>query len=248
MQLNQHQLSTAWHRIVPQLVSPNRRYPSSNVEANLPIEPVISELVSAKSDTTTQLQSNPLPSIPPLPANDADQLKILPEAEVASQPDAEQIQPQADVDLSIAVEPKVGFRAPDFSLNSLDGQSLQLAQLLGKPMVINYWATWCIPCKKELPILEKLSQEYSQKGVVFVSVNAIDQDNLDNVKSVVNELSMTFPVLLDENRKFADTYRAIFFPTTFIIDASGVIRQVSLGDNTEEELRLSLDQLISDSL
>lgn len=151
------------------------------------------------------------------------------------------------VDLSLAIEPRVGFRAPEFSLQTVDGQSFRLGDLIGKSVVVNYWATWCVPCKQELPILEKLHREYLDKGVVFISVNALDQDSLDNVQATIHEYGMTFPVLLDQNRQFADSYQAIFFPTTFMIDASGVIREISLGDNTEEELRASLTRLLSGS-
>ena len=149
------------------------------------------------------------------------------------------------VDLSLAIEPQVGFRAPDFSLSAVDGQVYRLGDLLGRNVVVNYWATWCVPCKQELPILEKLHREYSHKGVFFVSVNALDKDSLDKVQAAVSEFGMTFPVLLDQERSFANTYRALFFPTTFLIDGSGVIREISLGDNTEAELRTSLDKLLA---
>lgn len=149
------------------------------------------------------------------------------------------------VDLSLAVEPQVGFRAPDFSLPAVDGQTYRLGDLLGKYVVVNYWATWCVPCKQELPILEKLHLEYTPRGVSFISINALDQDSLDKVQASISEIGMTFPVLLDQERTFANNYRAIFFPTTFIIDNSGVIREISLGDNTEAELRTSLEKLLA---
>jgi peroxiredoxin len=98
---------------------------------------------------------------------------------------------------------------------------------------------------QELPILQKLHQEYLQRGVIFISVNAFDQDTLEKVQDTVNKNQITFPVLLDQDRQFADTYQAMFFPTTFIIDASGVIHEVSLGDNTEAELRSSLENLLA---
>jgi len=149
------------------------------------------------------------------------------------------------VDLSLAIDPQVGFRAPDFSLSAVDGQTYRLSDLLGRNIIVNYWATWCVPCKQELPILEKLHREYGQKGVFFVSVNALDQDSLDKVQAAILEFGMTFPVLLDQERAFANNYRAMFFPTTFLIDNSGVIREISLGDNTEAELRTSLEKLLA---
>jgi peroxiredoxin len=152
---------------------------------------------------------------------------------------------QPVVDPSLPVGPKVGLRAPDFTLQALDGKTYQLSALVGRPVLINYWATWCIPCKGELPILEKLYHEYRQKGMVIISVNAIDQDSVDKVQGIVDQFGMTFPVLLDQGSQFANLYQAIFFPTTVLVDASGVIREIKLGDSTEPELRLSLDKLLA---
>ncbi len=166
------------------------------------------------------------------------------QAEMLSMPNPQAV-PLPAVDLSLAIEPRVGFRAPDFSLQTLEGQPFQMTNLLGKVVLINYWATWCIPCKQEIPVLEKLSQEYQQKGVVFISVNAIDQDDLNNVQTIVSDYRMTIPVLLDQDRQFADKYQALFFPTTYLVDASGVIREINMGDNTEAELRTSLEKILS---
>ncbi len=137
------------------------------------------------------------------------------------------------------------MRAPDFALQAMDGKTYRLSELTGRPVLINYWATWCIPCKAELPILEKLYQEYQQKGMVIISVNAIEQDSTDKVQSLVNQFGMTFPVLLDQGAQFANLYQAIFFPTTVLVDASGVIREINLGDATEPELRSSLDKVLA---
>ena len=139
----------------------------------------------------------------------------------------------------------MGFRAPDFALQAMDGKTYRLSELAGRPVLINYWATWCIPCKAELPILEKLYQEYQQKGMVIISVNAIDQDSTDKVQGIVDQFGMTFPVLLDQGGQFANLYQAIFFPTTVLVDASGVIREINLGDSTEPELRSSLDKVLA---
>ena len=142
----------------------------------------------------------------------------------------------------------MGLRAPDFSLQTLDGKPFRLSEMAGRPVLINYWATWCIPCKVELPILEKLHQEYQQKGLYIVSVNAIDQDSVDKVQGIVDQFSMTFPVLLDQGGQFASLYKTMFFPTTVLVDASGVIREINLGDSTEDELRLSLDKILAGGL
>jgi peroxiredoxin len=147
------------------------------------------------------------------------------------------------VDLTIPEGPKVGMRAPDFTLHTVDGKSIQFSSLLGQPVVINYWATWCVPCKAEMPILEKIQNEYKARGVVFISVDAIEQDTVDKVQALTSELGTTFPVLLDQGNQFSSVYQAIFFPTTFFIDANGVIRHIVLGDSTEEKFRDAFGKL-----
>lgn len=153
-----------------------------------------------------------------------------------------------EVDLSLPVQPEVGARAPEFTLQTVDGQSLNLAALIGHPVVISYWATWCKPCQQELPVLQGLHQEYAGQGLVVLTVNAIEQDSLDSVQAMLAEKGMTLPVLLDEGGRFADSYRASFFPTTFYIDPAGVIRFIKLGDSTAEDLRTHVESLLRGQL
>jgi len=178
----------------------------------------------------------------------ATEITVPTEVSQSSQVETSLRQSQVAVDPSIPVEPRVGFRAPQFTLQSLNNSSLNLTDLIGKPVVVNYWATWCIPCKQELPILEKLYQEYQSRGLVIVSVNAIEQDSLDKVQAMVIEFGMSFPVLLDQGDQFASNYQAIFFPTTFFIDTAGVIREINLGDATEAEMRASVEKLLNGGL
>jgi len=152
------------------------------------------------------------------------------------------------VDQSLPVEPRVGARAPQFNLTTIDGQALNMDSLLGHPVVISYWATWCIPCQQELPILQKLYQEYAGSGLIVLTVNAIDQDSLDKVQAMLAEKGMNLPVLLDEGSTFANDYQAMFFPTTYYIDPAGVIRFIKLGDSTEEDLRSHVDSLMKGEL
>jgi len=152
---------------------------------------------------------------------------------------------QPVVDLSIPVGPQIGNRAPDFSLNSLDGSTIGLTDLIGKYVLINYWATWCIPCKEELPILERIYQEYKSRGLVILSVDAIEQDTADKLQAVISQVGMTFPTLLDQGNQFADSYQAIFFPTSFFIDTTGVIRDITLGNSSEAIFRQKIERLLS---
>lgn len=190
-------------------------------------------------------------AVTPAPADPAVPLGLAPADGNGTQPTtpasqgSQLLPPPPPVDPNLPVGSKVGLRAPDFSLQAMDGKTYRLSELAGRPVLINYWATWCIPCKTELPILQKLYQEYQQKGLTMISVNAIDQDSTDKVQGLIDQFSMTFPVLLDQGGQFANLYQAIFFPTTVLVDASGVIREVNLGDSTEAELRASLDKILA---
>ncbi len=148
----------------------------------------------------------------------------------------------------IETKPEIGFLAPDFNLATLDGQSVRLEDLRGRPVVISYWATWCVPCKKELPILQQLSQEYASTGIQIITIDAIEQDNLDNVHGLIGELGLTLPVLLDQQNQFQSSYNQLFFPTSYFIDANGVIRWIKLGDAPEALLRENVEKLINNQL
>lgn len=145
-------------------------------------------------------------------------------------------------------EPSVGFTAPDFALKTLDGGTLSLSELRGKNVMLNYWASWCIPCMEELPILEKIYQDYQGKDVVILSVNGIQQDDLSTVSETVGSLGLTYPVVLDEGESLWNAYLVRFLPTSFFIDDQGVIRDIQLGSVSEADLRLKIDRLISDQL
>jgi cytochrome c biogenesis protein CcmG/thiol:disulfide interchange protein DsbE len=204
-----------------------------------PVEPPVGE------PQTTPPAQQPAP-LEPAAAAPVDALAAPAGAPAAPVEAAPKVAPA--VDLSIPVEPKIGFRAPDFSLQTLNGETVRLSDLVGRPVVISYWATWCIPCQKELPILEQLFRDYQPQGLVVVTVNAIEQDTREEVQAMVGEKSMTLPVLLDQGNQFASTYGALFFPTTIFVDASGVIRFIRLGDSSETELRLKVENLMAGTL
>ena len=186
-------------------------------------------------------------AIQPSPAESSDPAAAV--AETLGQAPVEAISKSAPaVDLSIPAEPKVGFRAPDFTLQTLGGATIRLSDFIGRPVVISYWATWCIPCQQELPILEDLAQEYQGQGLTVVTVNAIDQDTVEDVQTMASEKGMTLPILLDQGNQFASTYGALFFPTTIFVDASGVIRHIRLGDSSEADLRTKVENLLAGTL
>jgi peroxiredoxin len=128
----------------------------------------------------------------------------------------------------------VGAPAPDFTLSDVAGNPITLSALKGKVVLINFWATWCGPCRLEMPAIEQRYQKFKDQDF---TVLAIDLDEpAENVRSFVEELNLTFPVLLDPGGKTFDLYRVRGYPTTFIVDRDGIIKQLSIGYLSEARL------------
>lgn len=117
--------------------------------------------------------------------------------------------------------------APPFRLPSLTGEQVDLASLRGKVVLVNFWASWCPPCREELPELERISREYRDKGVEIVGIN-IDQEK-ENALRFVKRFSLTYTILFDENFKVVEEYRAKAMPTSYLIDRDGRVSQVFHG-------------------
>jgi thiol-disulfide isomerase/thioredoxin len=128
-------------------------------------------------------------------------------------------------DLSPA--PAIGRVAPDFTLQTPDGETVHLAQLRGKPVVINFWATWCGPCQREMPALQTASQHYAGQ-VAFVGVD--QGETAKEVTDFLKPLGVNFTISLDSDVKVGDAYQIQGMPTTFFIDANGVIRELWVGE------------------
>jgi len=132
--------------------------------------------------------------------------------------------------------PHQGFLAPDFSAQSLSGEQISLSTFNGKPVLVNIWASWCLPCRKEMPALERIYQDYQDKGLTILAINATSQDQPDNVKAFIEKYQLTFPILLDENGVITDAYQIAAFPTSFFISADGTIQDVIVGGPMSEAL------------
>lgn len=125
--------------------------------------------------------------------------------------------------------PRVGSLAPDFSLRTLDGVTVTLSALKGQPVLINFWASWCLPCREEAPELQRFYEEYQDRGLVILGVNVTQQDTLADAQAYVSEFKITFPVPLDENGEALRAFRVPGLPTSFFIDQQGFIRNVVIG-------------------
>lgn len=111
-------------------------------------------------------------------------------------------------------------KAPDFSLIDLNGKKLGLKQVKGKIILLNFWATWCGPCKEEMPSLEVLHQQFKEKNFVLLAIS-VDYEGLKPVKEFIDKHHYTFPVLLDPKCETLDLFEIKGIPTTFLIDKKG---------------------------
>lgn len=132
--------------------------------------------------------------------------------------------------------------APNFSLQLLDGGTFQLSAYIGTPVMINFFASWCHPCRQEIPSLVAVRTEYKPKGVHFLAI-AIDDTEKD-VNALIKKLGFTYPAGLDTTGKIKDDYGVYGLPTTFFIDKKGMISYAHAGSATKELLRHELDKIL----
>ena len=124
--------------------------------------------------------------------------------------------------------PQEGFLAPDFTLQDLAGKPHTLSDLKGQVVLVNIWATWCGPCKREIPSLVRLYQSRREKGLEILAVS-VDRTSPDRVASFADRYQMNFPVLLNPRGDVANNYWARSIPSTFLVDKKGVIRWKVIG-------------------
>ena len=221
-------------------------------EQNPSFEETVKEAVAeAQSESPSEpaaLPEQPLPSPTPIVSEQTSVDSSVLESETTL-PTLEAPQPSnEEAPSDLTVDPSVGSLAPEFALTTLDGENISLADLHGKKVLINYWATWCPPCLNELTALENIQSQFEGQDFVVVTINGIEQDNLGDVQATVQEYGITYPVLLDENESFWDAYRILFLPTSIYINEQGIIRFIKFGEQTETEFSDMIEQLLSDQL
>ncbi|RSD25019.1 redoxin domain-containing protein [Mesobacillus subterraneus] len=131
-----------------------------------------------------------------------------------------------------------GAEAPDFELNTLDGQTIKLSDYRGKKVILNFWATWCPPCKAEMPHMQNFYEEYQDQGVEILAVNLTNMDKgTDEVQKFVDEFGLTFTIPMDEEGYAGTTYQAFTIPTSYILDENGVITKKIVGPMDEKMMK-----------
>ena len=123
---------------------------------------------------------------------------------------------------------KSNKKAPDFSLTDLNGKGVEIKQFKGKVIFLNFWATWCGPCKEEMPSLEVLHRQFKEKNFVLLTIS-VDYEGIKPVQEFINKHQYTFPVLLDPKGETLDLFEVKGIPTTFLIDKKGKMVGKAIG-------------------
>lgn len=136
--------------------------------------------------------------------------------------------------------------APDFTLTGFDGQTVRLADLRGQVVVVNFWASWCPPCREEAAYLERTWRDYQGRGVVFLGVDWVDTEK--EALAYIEEFDITYFNGPDLGTRIAQAYRIQGVPETFFIDKNGQVRWVKVGPLYPPELEDKIDELLAGSV
>jgi len=143
-----------------------------------------------------------------------------------------------------APAPSVGHQAPDFMLPALDSQAVSLGSLRGQVVLVNFWATWCPPCRAEMPAIESVYEHYRDRGLVVLAVNL--KEDPQSVGAFMTQYRLTFPALLDSDGQVSSLYLARVLPSSFFLDRRGVVRAVYYGPMPRSVIVGMIEQLLGE--
>ena len=140
---------------------------------------------------------------------------------------------------SVSEKVEIGEPAPAYATVALNGDSVSLASLRGKVVLFNIWATWCHPCRAEIPELRELHAQYKDRGLELVGVSVDANGNDEGIKSFMEEFKMTYPVWRDPDERVSTRFLAIGVPATYLIDREGILRWRKTGPIAPNDSTLS---------
>ena len=152
--------------------------------------------------------------------------------------------PPAPASADTMPAPQADHQAPDFTLMRLDGTPVTLSKLKGQVALINIWATWCPPCRAEMPTIETAYEQYRDQGFTVLAVNL--QEDPGSVATFMQEYKLAFPALLDLDGQVSRTYQAFSLPSSFFVDKKGVIRAVYRGPVPRSVIAGTVEQLLQE--
>lgn len=130
---------------------------------------------------------------------------------------------------------KIGEIAPEIDLPSMTGEQITLSKLKGQPVLVNFWATWCGPCRQEFPSLVRKYKQYQDQGFVVIGVNTEDENSDEGVLTFMRNTLVNFPIVRDRDLKLEKAYRINGLPTSFFIDRKGIVRDIVVGGPMTDE-------------
>lgn len=133
----------------------------------------------------------------------------------------------------LSIGPAKGSMAPDFALETPDGANMRLSDFRGQVVLINFWATWCPPCREEMPAIQSVYDRYRDQGLTVLAVNLLETNA--EVTEFTDGLGLTFPILMDRNAEVFFLYQVRGLPTTFFLDRAGVIQSIKIGGPMSED-------------
>jgi len=134
---------------------------------------------------------------------------------------------------SRSAAPSRGLPIADFELTSITGENIKLSQFRGQPVLINFWGTWCPPCKNEMPLLQS-TYEANQPDLVILAVNV--NDSYAAVRRFIDEMGLTFTILMDEDGSVRSQFQVLGYPTTYFVDRDGVLREQFIGELNQKQI------------
>ncbi|KAA0546619.1 TlpA family protein disulfide reductase [Bacillus sp. BGMRC 2118] len=164
--------------------------------------------------------------------------RIVDYVSTSGEKDVEEVSGKVLAEESSEIGLQEGMKPPSFELNTLDGNTISLSEMKGKKVILNFWATWCPPCKAEMPHMQDFYEESHDKNIEILAVNlSTAEKNTKHIGEFASDYKLTFPILLDITGEVGDTYQAFTIPTSYIIDSNGIIRKKIIGPMDKEMMK-----------